>query len=68
MNQGSAATWPRYRLDGPLTDPEGFEHHDGPAVKLTYTVNAGKWLDVLPERGEVLLSGTASRCSAVVLD
>lgn len=64
-NDGDAETWPRFRIDGPITNPEILNQTTGERIRLVYTLGAGEWLDVYPERGQILLGGTADRYSAL---
>lgn len=64
VNAGDVDTWPRFRIDGPITNPEIINFTTGQTIKLTYVLNAGEWLDVYPERGVILLGGTADRYGA----
>jgi len=65
VNQGDAPTWPRFRIDGPITNPELLNNTTGLTIKLNYTLGSGEYLDVRPERGAILLGGTADRYSAL---
>jgi hypothetical protein len=65
VNQGDAPSWPRFRIDGPVTNPQVLNNTTGQKVALAYTLNTGEWLDVYPERGRILLNGTADRYSAL---
>jgi hypothetical protein len=65
VNQGDAVTWPRVRIDGPITNPELLNQTSGLRVRIVYTLAAGEWLDVFFERGAILLGGTADRYSAL---
>lgn len=64
VTNGDAPTWPRFRIDGPITNPTILNNTTGQQVVLNYTLAAGEWLDVYPERGRVLAGGTADRYSA----
>jgi hypothetical protein len=64
VNQGDAPTWPRFRIDGPITNPQILNNTTGQSVFLTYTLASGEWLDVYPQTGRILLNGTADRYSA----
>lgn len=65
VNQGDAPSWPRFRLDGPLGNPQILNNTTGQTVALGYTLNTGEWLDIYPDRGRILLNGTADRYSAL---
>lgn len=65
INEGDAETWPRFRFNGPLTNPEVLNVTTGKRVRLVYTLAAGEWLDVYPDRGIILLGGTADRYNAL---
>jgi hypothetical protein len=65
VNQGDAPTWPRFRIDGPITNPQVLNQTTGAKVAFAYTLNPGEWLDIYPERGRILLNGTADRYSAL---
>jgi hypothetical protein len=64
FNAGDAPTWPRFRITGPITNPTLLNNSTGQQIVLSYLLNAGEFLDVYPERGLILLGGTASRYSA----
>jgi hypothetical protein len=68
QNLGDAATWPRFRVDGPITNPEILSQTTGQRIRLVYTLNAGEWLDVYPQRGAILLGGSADRYGALDFD
>jgi hypothetical protein len=63
VNQGDAPTWPRFRIDGPITNPQVLNNTTGQLLALAYTLGAGEYLDIYPERGRILLGGTADRYS-----
>jgi hypothetical protein len=65
VNQGDAPTWPRFRIDGPITNPQILNNTTGAKVALAYTLNPGEWLSIYPERGRILLNDTADRYSAL---
>lgn len=65
VNQGDAPTWPRFRIDGPILNPQILNNTTGKTVALSYNLGTGEWLDVYPERGAILLNGTADRYSAL---
>jgi hypothetical protein len=64
QNQGDQATWPRFRVYGPITNPTLLNATTGDRIDLTYTLLAGEWLDIYPATGQILLGGTADRYSA----
>lgn len=66
VNQGDLDAIPRFRIDGPITNPEILNNSTGQRIKLLYTLAAGEWLDVDVGRKTVLLNGMASRFGAVV--
>jgi hypothetical protein len=63
-NVGTVATWPRFRILGPITNPRVVNNTTGQEARFTYTLNAGEWLDVYPALGRVLLGGVTDRYSA----
>lgn len=65
INQGDAPTWPRFRVDGPITNPQILNNTTGSLLAFAYTLGPGEFLDVRPERGRILLNGTADRYSAL---
>lgn len=65
VNAGDAPTWPRFRIDGPITNPQILNNTTGEQVALAYALGTGEYLDVYPELGRILLNGTANRYSAV---
>jgi acyl carrier protein phosphodiesterase len=64
INAGDAPTWPRFRIDGPIVNPQVLSQTTGQLVALNYNLGAGEWLSVYPESGRVLLNDTAERYSA----
>lgn len=64
QNVGDQKTWPRFRIYGPITNPTLLNNSTGERIDLTYTLLAGEFLDVYPERGVVLLGGVADRYAA----
>jgi hypothetical protein len=68
INLGDVETWPRFRITGPITNPELLNQTTGQRIRLTYTLGAGEYLDVYPERGQILLGGTADRYGALDFD
>lgn len=65
-NLGDVEAIPRFRIDGPITNPELLNNTTGKSIKLVYTLAAGEFLEVDAGRKTVLLGGSASRFSAVV--
>lgn len=65
VNAGDAPTWPRFRIDGPIVNPQLLNNTTGKSVVLNYTLNSGEYLDVYPDRGAILAGGTADRYSAL---
>jgi hypothetical protein len=65
VNQGDAPTWPRFRIDGPITNPQVLNNTTGELLALATTVNVGDYLMVYPALGRILLNGTADRYSAL---
>ena len=63
-NQGDQPTWPHFRIVGPITNPTLLNNSTGKKIDLTYTLLAGEYLDVYPERGQILLAGSADRYAA----
>lgn len=59
-NNGTAATRPRFRIDGPVTNPR--IEHPTTGRTLTFMVNlaAGSYLDIRPLTGEVVLNGSVN--------
>lgn len=57
-NDGDAPTWPRFRVNGPIVDPElvNYSADGNPRIPLRISLAAGEWLDVYPRLGAVLLS------------
>lgn len=68
QNLGDSETWPRLRIEGPITNPQILNQTTGERISLVYTLGAGEFLDVYPERGVVLLGGQADRYSSVDFD
>jgi hypothetical protein len=58
VNDGDAPTWPRFRVNGPITNPElvNYTADGDPRIPLRITLAAGEWVDVYPRLGAVLLS------------
>jgi hypothetical protein len=66
VNQGDAPTWPRFRIDGPITNPQVLNNTTGQKIALAYTLGGGEWMDIYQDRSNLrfLLNGTADRYSA----
>jgi hypothetical protein len=65
FNAGDAPTWPRFKIDGPITNPTVLNNTTGQSVVLNYTLAGGEYLMVYPERARILAQGTADRYSAL---
>lgn len=65
VTSGDAPTWPRFRIDGPITNPQILNNTTGKLLAFAYTLGPGEYLDIRPERGRILLNGTADRYSAL---
>lgn len=65
VNQGDAETWPRFRIDGPITNPQVLNNTTGQKVALAFTLATSEWLDIYPQTGRILFGGTADRYSAL---
>lgn len=63
-NAGTADAWPRFRIDGPITNPTVRNGTTGKQWTLTYNLAAGDFLIVDAKARTVLLSGTGNRYSA----
>jgi hypothetical protein len=66
VNQGDVDAIPRFRIEGPITNPEIVNNTTGKRIKLLYTLGAGEELYVDAGRKTVLLGNTADRFGAVV--
>lgn len=64
-NAGTAAYWPRLRIDGPVTNPVVQVVETGAWVKYAGVVASGQWLNVLAGDRRVLLNGQVSRRALV---
>lgn len=67
-NIGDAETWPRFRLDGPLTNPQILNQTTGQRISLGYVLGAGEWLAIYPRTATILLNGDADRYEAYDFD
>jgi hypothetical protein len=65
VNSGDAPTWPRFRVDGPITNPTLTNNTTGQSVVLSYVLNAGEFLMLYPQTGRILAQGTTDRYSAL---
>jgi len=54
-NEGDAESWPRFRIDGPLTNPQILNQTTGQRIVLGAVLGAAEYLMVYPEFGQVLL-------------
>lgn len=63
-NVGDAPAWPRFRIDGPVTNPRIRNETTGQELRLTYTLIAGEYLIVDTKDATIKLAGTADRYSA----
>ena len=59
-NVGTAAYWPRLRIDGPAPNPSVTLAETGDTVKYNGTLLAGQWLDIDCANRRVLLNGQVS--------
>ena len=64
-NDGTAAYWPRLRIDGPVPNPTVTLAETGDWVRYAGTVAAGQWLDFDLANRRVLLNGQVSVRSRV---
>jgi hypothetical protein len=66
INDGDAPTWPRFRIHGPIVNPTIVcQSATARQIVLDYTLDAGEYLDLYPERGVILAQGTGDRYSAL---
>jgi hypothetical protein len=63
FNAGDAPVWPRFRITGPITNPVLLNNTSGRQIGFNINLAAAEFIDVYPERGRVLLGGTADRYS-----
>ena len=59
-NAGTAAYWPRLRVDGPVTNPVVSLVESGAWVRYNGSLLAGQWLDIDLANRRVLLQGQVS--------
>ena len=59
-NAGTAAYWPRLRIDGPVPNPTVTLIETGDSIRFNGTVAAGQWLDIDCGNRRVLLNGQVS--------
>lgn len=64
VNQGTAETWPRFQIAGPITNPEILNNTTGERIRLIFDLAVGETLDVMPRNGQILFNGTADRYGA----
>ena len=64
-NDGTAAYWPRLRVDGPVPNPTITLVETGDWIRYAGTVAAGQWLDFDLANRRVLLNGQVSVRTAV---
>jgi len=64
-NQGDEPFPPRFRVDGPITNPTIRNATTDAELRLITTLAAGEWLDIDVEAREVLLNGTVDRYPTV---
>ena len=57
-NAGTAAYWPRLRIDGPVPNPTVTLVETGDTLRFNGTVAAGQWLDIDTANRRVLLRGS----------
>jgi hypothetical protein len=59
-NAGTAAYWPRLRIDGPVPNPSVSMVETGDSLRYNGTLAAGQWLDIDTANRRVLLNGQVS--------
>jgi hypothetical protein len=59
-NVGTAAYWPRLRIDGPAPNPVVTLNETGDWIRYNGTLAAGQWLDIDLQNRRVLLNGSVS--------
>jgi hypothetical protein len=64
-NQGDDEAIPRFRIMGPITNPQILNNSTGLSLDLIYNLAAGEFLDIDVGRKTVKLGGTADRFGAV---
>lgn len=64
-NAGTAAYWPRLRIDGPVPNPVVTLNETGDYVRYNGTLTAGQWLDIDCANRRVLLNGFVSKAPQV---
>ena len=62
---GDAPTWPRFRIDGPITNPQILNQTTGQRVALNYDLGDTEYLMIYPEYGQVLLGNTLTSSAPV---
>lgn len=65
VNSGTAPAWPRFRIDGPITNPRLLNATSGKELDLTYTLAVDEFLELDSLAGTILLGGTTNRYSAL---
>lgn len=59
-NTGKASYFPRFRIDGPVTNPVVTLAETGDQIRVAGSVVAGQWLDIDCRQRRVLLNGRVS--------
>jgi hypothetical protein len=59
-NAGTAAYWPRLRIDGPVPNPVVTLNETGDWIRYNGTLAAGQWLDIDLANRRTLLNGSIS--------
>jgi hypothetical protein len=65
---GELPTWPRFRILGPITNPQLYNERTGEIVRFAYQLGAGEFLDVYSDPLSpvaILLGGTTDRYRAL---
>lgn len=60
-NQGTVETWPRFKIDGPVTTPIILNNTTGKQIGFTGELLTGEYLLIDAQRASVLFGGTADR-------
>lgn len=66
-NLGDAESWPRFRIDGPITNPQILNQTTGERIALGAVIGTYEYLMIYPEFGQVLL-GAKQDISGVLFD
>jgi hypothetical protein len=61
VNAGDRPTWPRFRIDGPITRPIILNNTTGFQIAFASDLLAGEYLLIDAQRASVLLDGVADR-------